>query len=873
MIDSSCTHESANSDDRLCPTCGRRLYRCAGLDYTDLVANRTRDFTGRAWVFQAIDAWLVDGRGPRLFFLSGDPGTGKSTVAARLVQMSEGEAPAGGCPRLGPGCLAFYQLCQASYNDTLDPLRFTTSLFLRLRDLLPAFTTALLQTLPQDPSAHVEQKIGAVNDHGTVIGIMHNIARLERLDVGSLPARVAFDRLIAAPLKKLGSALDGRLLILIDALDEALAQPGETLVDLLTSLVDDPRDLPPNVRLLVTARPDDRVLDAVGEPALDLVAGAPPDADDLRAYAHRRLDDLAEPHRTALADRIAAAAEGNFLYARYAIDDLPPLDRVIDLGALPLPSDLPDVYRQFLKRELARSRERWNAEYAPLLGVLAVAQDPGLTFGQLAGITGLDGSVLSNVLLAAGQYLAGPRPDGPFRLYHQSFRDFLLQDDRYRVFPADAHRQVAAFFWQAFHGGGDGDGLTYAVRYLPYHLTGAGDRPRLRELLLDYRWLSARLAEGDTAAAIADYGLAPDDPELRLVGGAIQLSAHILAADDMQLAGQLTGRLLDHPEPGIQALLAQAAASAPRPWLRPLTPSLAAPGGARLRTLEGHTSGVNSMAILPGGRRAVSASDDKTLILWDLETGKRLRTLVGHTLWVSSVAVLPDGRRAVSASWDGTLMVWDLESAERLRTLAGHTAGVLSVTILPDGRRAFSASWDNIVMVWDLDTGERLRTLEGHADTVWAVAVLPGGRQAVSASDGNTLIVWDLDTGKRLCTLAGHADAVHSAAILPDGRRAVSASWDNTLMVWNLETGERLCTLTGHTGGVNSVAVLSDGRQAFSASNDRSLIVWDLESGERLAAFRGDAAFLACAVTPDGRTVLAGDEGGRVHFLRLEGLE
>ena len=93
------------------------------------------------------------------------------------------------------------------------------------------------------------------------------------------------------------------------------------------------------------------------------------------------------------------------------------------------------------------------------------------------------------------------------------------------------------------------------------------------------------------------------------------------------------------------------------------------------------------MAVTPDGRRAVSASDDKTLKVWDLESGRELRTLEGHSAWVNGVAVTPDGRRAVSASGDKTLKVWDLESGRELRTLEGHSAWVTGVAVTP-GRAA-----------------------------------------------------------------------------------------------------------------------------------------------------------------------------------------
>ena len=84
------------------------------------------------------------------------------------------------------------------------------------------------------------------------------------------------------------------------------------------------------------------------------------------------------------------------------------------------------------------------------------------------------------------------------------------------------------------------------------------------------------------------------------------------------------------------------------------------------------------------------------------------------------MAVTPDGKRAVSASLDQTLKVWDLETGRALLTLEGHTAGVDGVAVTPDGKCAVSASVDKTLKVWDLDSGRALRTLEVHSDSVRA---------------------------------------------------------------------------------------------------------------------------------------------------------
>ena len=106
------------------------------------------------------------------------------------------------------------------------------------------------------------------------------------------------------------------------------------------------------------------------------------------------------------------------------------------------------------------------------------------------------------------------------------------------------------------------------------------------------------------------------------------------------------------------------------------------------------------------------------------------------------MAVTPDGQRAVSASWDNTLKVWDLESGRALRTLEGHSASVHGVAVTPDGQRAVSASWDKTLKVWDLESGLLLATFHcdaaarccAFADAQTIIAGDRGGRYISSCS-------------------------------------------------------------------------------------------------------------------------------------------
>ena len=272
-------------------------------------------------------------------------------------------------------------------------------------------------------------------------------------------------------------------------------------------------------------------------------------------------------------------------------------------------------------------------------------------------------------------------------------------------------------------------------------------------------------------------------------------------------------------------------------------------------TLQGHTDGVRSVAVLPDGN-AISASWDNTLRVWDLNSGQCVMTLRGHTDFVMSVAVLPNGN-AISASDDKTIKVWDLKSGQCVMTLKGHTHYVLSTAVLPDGN-VISASRDETLKVWDLKSGQCVMTLQGHTDSVLSTAVLPDGN-AISASKDKTFKVWDLKSGQCVMTLQGHTADVLSVAVLPNGN-AISASEDKTLKVWDLKSGQCAMTLQGHTDRLRSVAVLPDGN-AISASYDKTLKVWDLKSGQCVMTLKGHTDWVwSVAVLPDGTAISASSD-------------
>jgi nucleoid DNA-binding protein len=136
--------------------------------------------------------------------------------------------------------------------------------------------------------------------------------------------------------------------------------------------------------------------------------------------------------------------------------------------------------------------------------------------------------------------------------------------------------------------------------------------------------------------------------EVRLVGGVIRLSAHVLRVDKNQLPSQLCGRLLDNKARPIGVLLQSASKYTHHPWLRPLTASLLHTGGALVKTLNGHTHDLKRVSVTADGSVAVSAFTDGTLKVWDLKKGTELHTLSGHSDEITGVSgEIREARRTV----------------------------------------------------------------------------------------------------------------------------------------------------------------------------------------------------------------------------------
>jgi hypothetical protein len=290
-----------------------------------------------------------------------------------------------------------------------------------------------------------------------------------------------------------------------------------------------------------------------------------------------------------------------------------------------------------------------------------------------------------------------------------------------------------------------------------------------------------------------------------------------------------------------------------------------APGPRPLRVLEGHAKEIVSIAVSSDGKRLLSASDDGTVRLWDLEAGKELRRMEGNRGEAWAVAFSPDDTQALAGGQESNLALYEVATGKQLRLFPPHPNSVRAVAFLPDGRRALSGCCDNLLRLWDVEEGKELRRFTGHTDYIFSVACSPDGKRALTGGgeSDRTVRLWDLESGKELHKLTGHTERIMGVAFSPDGKKAVSGCWDGTVRLWDLERGVELRSLSGAAGHVHGVAFSPDGRRIAAGDEKGKVLIWDVGGGPPRHVFEGhDGNISEVKFSPRGDRLYSA--GGRI---------
>ena len=245
-------------------------------------------------------------------------------------------------------------------------------------------------------------------------------------------------------------------------------------------------------------------------------------------------------------------------------------------------------------------------------------------------------------------------------------------------------------------------------------------------------------------------------------------------------------------------------------------------------TLTGHTADVSALALytMNGIPMLASASEDKTIKLWNLSNNANYNTLFGHDSWINSLAVYEksDTSILISGSNDQTIKLWDIDNFCTLATLIGHDESVHVLAVYKHNDKPYlaSGSHDNTIKIWSLEDLNLIATLENVGHICSLLAIKYEGKHVLTTGDEEGMIkLWSLEDYNCIITMEAHSRPIYSLSALEhDGNvRLVSGSYDDKIKVWDLQNQSVVTTLSNYAE-ITSMKVSMNGDCACIVCGD-----------------------------------------------------
>jgi RNA polymerase sigma factor (sigma-70 family) len=312
---------------------------------------------------------------------------------------------------------------------------------------------------------------------------------------------------------------------------------------------------------------------------------------------------------------------------------------------------------------------------------------------------------------------------------------------------------------------------------------------------------------------------------------------------------------------------------------------LSVPSGLELRSWE-RQDHVPALAFSPDGK-VLAQAEMGVIRLRDAVTGQPALHVPRLPGQVMSLAFAPNSKTLITSCWGGAIGFWDpLTGKERApmkpppEGLAGPVRALEPTDLAPDGKMAAMVDAKEVLHLWDTATGKGLLRINDPPVGHHVQAFSPDGKVLAVVHKDRVVRLWDTATGKQLGALPLLPQILYPRAFSPDGRVLATSSPDSTIRLWETATGKELGQLSWQDRTVARwLAFTPDGRALVSShfvpkplpgsKPGGSLRLWDVNTARLSRQFDGPMSEASLAISPDGKTLAAGDASGTIHLWEL----
>ncbi|KAJ5150914.1 NACHT and WD40 domain protein, partial [Penicillium canariense] len=841
----------------------------------------------RTDILNQIKEWAASPYREGIFWLYGIAGTGKSTIS-RTIAKSFSEVRS-------LGASFFFERGEGDRGNA--------------KKLFPTIARQLAITNP------------------LLVPILHQAVSQQRdYGIAAKGLREQFDKLLLQPLQKLHRSNISlqTMVIVIDALDEC---EGDGDIQLILQLLPQlQKAATMRLQVLLTSRPD---LPRLHDIPLEVIEH------DISLFFSHRLAEIRIMHRLSTEwpgerdlQRLVALSVPLFIFAAticrmFEERDWDPVDSLSEVlthqdDRTRLAGTYLPVLDRLLRRQNKNQKEQLVSQFHQVIGAIVILESP-LSIDALSKLLGISQRLIHLRLSPLQSVLRVPDNDTtPIRLFHLSFREFLLDPSTRMKTPlgiskTEMHNmltrkcllvcqklkenicQLPSYGSQRVEVDCQtiNDHLPpemqYACRYWAHHLVQCAGLTNIvheaHSLLQTHflHWIEAMSLLGHTLeisgildllrTAIGGNGSSLISQFFHDAKRFILKTQHIV--DQAPLQVYRAGLLFSPQTAIIRSVFTEERSR----WISQ-SPVVEEIWGAELQTLEGHSDSVLSVTFSPDGHLLASGSKDRTIHLWNPATGAIIQTLEGHSGSVHSLSFSPGGHLLASGSNDKTLRIWDLATGEELHVLEGHSGSVLSVTFSPDGHLLASGSEDRTVRLWDTTTGVSKQIFDSYSSSVNSVVFSPDGQVLATGSADWIVHLWDLVTGRLQKTIDGHmtlgfvlSAASESVAFSPDGQLLASCSANETVRLWDPMAGGITEIINGDDpeSPVRFMTFSPDGLSLASGSFDSPAVcLWNTATGALTHTLDGHSRpVTSVTFSPDSRLLASCSSDGTARLWGL----